>query len=403
MANEINMQLRMSSKQNFQMKKDLININSSSIKFNASSPYNKETPRNNNNNNEKINPNQNNNNFYTNNYFSNPLNIYEDVNENIRATLRKEIGLNPNADFSLSLERAYLPNEIEFNGNLDEKFDSMGYIEEDSDDNKENIDETFFNSDFNKIIPDAIRDENILENERQQNSPNIRDIKDIKDKRNLNSENNNYNSNKNYLSVGSFPRTPRQPSLQFGKKFSDNLREKETNITHGSIIEEERDFIKSKNELEELLLEKNKSKTIRYNNLIEEVYFNNNNNSNNSNSNSQNEKIIVIKSGQFLIILRYIYDAFHPFLIDLSDQLLIERLKYFEKDNEIYISIIKQYLGLKDRTFNYILEDLINKTNLTEDLLDASFSYYISSTDKNNKDILEINEAYDKLIHADYK
>ena len=86
-----------------------------------------------------------------------------------------------------------------------------------------------------------------------------------------------------------------------------------------------------------------------------------------------------------------------------NKELLIERLKYFEKDNEIYISIIKQYLGIKDRTFNFILEDLISKLNLTEDLIDASFSFYISSTDKTNKEIIEINEAYDDLIHADYK
>jgi hypothetical protein len=103
------------------------------------------------------------------------------------------------------------------------------------------------------------------------------------------------------------------------------------------------------------------------------------------------------KSSQFLIILKFIYDAFNPFLIDLSDQLLIERLKYFEKDNDIYISFIKKYLNIKDRTFKFIIDDLIYRLNLTEDLIDASFSYYIITKDKSNKDIIEINEAYDNL------
>jgi len=270
-----------------------------------------------------------------------------------------------------------------------EKFDSMGYIEEDSDDHKENIDETFFNSDFNKIIPDAIRDENILENDNNNN-------------RNFNR---NYLSRENFSSINSFnlPRTSRQQSLQFNIKNLDNIV---NNNNEKYIKVEERYMIQSKMELEELFKGNyNNNITVKYTNLTEEVFFNDPNNNNNieGEGNEGKSKIIVIKSGQFLIILRYIYDAFHPFLIDLSDQLLIERLKYFEKDNEIYISIIKQYLGIKDRTFNFILEDLISKLNLTEDLIDASFSFYISSTDKTNKEIIEINEAYDDLIHADYK
>ena len=104
-----------------------------------------------------------------------------------------------------------------------------------------------------------------------------------------------------------------------------------------------------------------------------------------------------------LIILKCIYDVLHPFLIDLSDQLLIERIKYFEKDEETYISIIKQYLTIKDKTFTYILDDLMKKLSISEEIIDNSFSYYIRMADKNVKIVKEINEAYDNIINADYK
>ncbi len=287
--------------------------------------------------NEKLSPNIEN----RNNYFSNPLLIYDDVNENIKNTLRKEIANNSyvNQDFSLSLERAYLPLEIEnIHGDYDEKFDSLGYIEEDSDDNKENIDETFFNSDNNneKIFLDE--DNNLITKQSITNRIGI-------------------NSNR--------------------KRKSDQLE----------ILE--RSTIKNTEELDDLE-KSDKNCTVKYSKLFEEILL--------KNENNERYSMIVIRPEQFLIILKYTYEKLHPFLIDLTDQLLIERIKYFEKDNELYIKIIKQYLNMKDTTQHLILNELMKKLNISEKIMDSSFNYYIKI--KINK---EINDAYENLLHADYK
>lgn len=301
------------------------------------------------NSNEKLSPNIRN----INNYFSNPLLIYDDINENIRNTIKKEIDNNSyvNHDFSLSLERAYLPLEIEnIHGNYDEKFDSLGYIEEDSDDNKENIDETFFNSDNNeKILTD----------------------------------NNNNESNVNNILIT-------KQSININKvSINSNRIRKSDQI---EILE--RSSVKNREELDQIFRGL-KNCTVKYSKLFEEVLI--------KNQNNENCSITVLKSEQFLIILKYVYEILHPFLIDLSDQLLIERIKYFEKDKEIYISIIKQYLSIKDKTFNFIMEDLMKKLNISEEAMDASFSFYIGIADKYIKINKDINDAYDDIIHADYK
>lgn len=319
----------------------------SSIKFSIPAKTTNNVITSNFNSNEKVSTNFGN----INNYFSNPFLLYDDINENIKNTLKKEIANNSyvNHDFSLSLERAYLPLEIEnIHGNYDEKFDSLGYIEEDSDDNKENVDETFFNSDNNQKI--------LGDNDKNQEN-NILSTKKSNTANKISINSNRYRKN-------------------------DQIE----------ILE--RSSIKNREELDEIF-KSSKNTIVRYTNLFEELLLKNENNEENS--------IIVIKQDQFLIILKYIYEILHPFLIDLSDQLLIERIKYFEKDIDIYISIIKQYLSIKDKTFNYIMEDLMKKLNISEDIMDASFSYFIGVSDKTIKINKDINDAYDDIIHADYK
>ena len=325
-----------------------MNVNTSSIKFNIPAKQSNNIITSNFNSNDKLSPNI----GHINNYFSNPFLIYDDINENIKNTIRREIANNTyvNPDFSLSLERAYLPLEIEnIHGNYDEKFDSLGYIEEDSDDNKENIDETFFNSDNNEKI--------LNEN-----------------------KNHEYNQN-NFLT------TKHSSANRICVNSNRNRKSDQLEVL-------ERSTIKSREELDDIFRGV-KNCTVKYTKLFEEIML--------KNENNQNYSIIVLRPEQFLIILKYIFEILHPFLIDLSDQLLIERIKYFEKDKEIYISIIKQYLSIKDKTFNFIMEDLMKKLNVSEEIMDASFSYFIGIADKTIDINKEINNAYDDIIHADYK
>lgn len=234
-------------------------------------------------------------------------------------------------------------------GDFEDKFDSMGYIEEDDEDeNKENIDETFFN---------------------------FENVSTVKKDGFLYTPGNASKSN-------SFPITPQVPKTSHLAKNSGNI----------DIME--RSSIKTQKELDEIFRGLNNYNVIYSNLLDEKVILNQENNKKN---------ITLLKAEQILIILKYIYEVLHPFLIDLSDQLLIERLKYFGKDDETYISIIKQYLTIKDKTFTYILEDLMKKLNISEEIIDSSFEYYIGIADKNIKIVKEINEAYDNIINADYK
>lgn len=324
-----------------------MNDNISNIKFSIPAKQSSNLITSNLNSNEKLSPNIGN----INNYFSNPFLIYDDVNENIRNTIKKEMANNSyvNHDFSLSLERAYLPLEIEnIHGNYDEKFDSLGYIEEDSDDNKENIDDTFFNSDNNeRILP----------------------------------ENNNQDLQNNVLV------TKQSSSNRISINSNRNRRSDQIEIL-------ERSTIKNREELDDLF-KGVKNFIVKYSKLYEEVTM--------QNENNENYSITILKAEQFLIILKYIYEVLHPFLIDLSDQLLLERIKYFEKDKETYISIIKQYLGIKEKTMYFIMEDLMKKLNISEEIMDASFSYYIGIADKSIKINKDINEAFDDINHADYK
>lgn len=289
--------------------------------------------------------------------------MYDDINENIRNKIKKEIvgNANVNHDFSLSLERAYLPLEIEnIHGNYDEKFDSIGYIEEDSDDNKENIDETFFNFESNnkdKILLDEIKDEEINQNNIFINQNNL-----FNNKNPLNANKLSINSNRNRITE--------------------------------QIDVLERSTIKSRKELDDIFKGVN-NYNVKYSNLFQEIIIKNDQN--------QDQIIVLLKPEQILIILRYIYEILNPFLIELSDRFHSEKIKYFEKDQETYMSIIKQYLSIKDQTFNFILGKLMKKLNISEEIIDASFSYYINLADKNIKIIKEINDAYDDMIHADYK
>jgi hypothetical protein len=226
-------------------------------------------------------------------------------------------------------------------------------MEEDSDDNRENIDETFFNFESKKenLLPD---DMNLNKFENHNNIVNIRESSSFQ----------KYGSNSNR------------------NKINDGIE----------VIE--RSTIKTRNELDDIFRGVN-NYSVKYLDLFQQKIV--------KNEKNEDQILILLKPEQILIILRYIYEILHPFLIDLSDQQLIERIKYFEKDKDTYISIIKQYLSIKDKTFNFILEDLMKKLNISEEIIDSSFSYYISFADKNIPIIKDINDAYDDIIHADYK
>jgi hypothetical protein len=115
------------------------------------------------------------------------------------------------------------------------------------------------------------------------------------------------------------------------------------------------------------------------------------------------KRIDIIKPEQFHIILRFFFEELNPTLIELSDNFVEERRKYFEHDTDSYISIIKDYLQKKDENFVYIISNIMSKLNITQELLDNSFYYYLYQADPKDKLVIIIRESYYKIYNAGVK
>jgi hypothetical protein len=113
--------------------------------------------------------------------------------------------------------------------------------------------------------------------------------------------------------------------------------------------------------------------------------------------------IDIIKAEQFLIILKFFFDELNPTLIELSDNFVEERRKYFQYDTDKYISIINNYLEKKDEYFVCVISSIMSKLNISQELLDNSFYYYLYQADPKDKMIALIRESYNKIYKAGVK
>jgi hypothetical protein len=118
---------------------------------------------------------------------------------------------------------------------------------------------------------------------------------------------------------------------------------------------------------------------------------------------SEVKHLDIIKPEQFHIILRFFFDELNPTLIEISDNFVEQRRKYFEGDTDRYISIITEYLQKKDEYFVYIISNIMSKLNISQELLDNSFYYYLYQADPKDKLVNLIREAYNKIYNAGVK
>jgi hypothetical protein len=150
--------------------------------------------------------------------------------------------------------------------------------------------------------------------------------------------------------------------------------------------------IKSIEELNEVLYGNGINRDDRYPSLIvdsQEVILDTN-----------NHDIEVIKPEQFYLILRFVYDELNPILIELSDNFVDERRKYFLTDTETYINIISSYIEKRDEIFVSIISGIMQKLKISQEILDNSFFYYLYHADATTKFVNLIREAYKNIYHA---
>jgi len=157
------------------------------------------------------------------------------------------------------------------------------------------------------------------------------------------------------------------------------------------LIENDKVIIKSASELEEILMGKLKFK--EYNCVLSLV----------DKEINGKEKLSVISGKEILIILNHLFTELHPGLIELSDNFIQERRRYFKIDNETYINIVNFFLRKKEEFFLCVLSDLMARLNISQKALDNTFFFYINVADGSDSEVKVIREAYDKVYHAGIK
>lgn len=261
-----------------------------------------------------------------------------------------------NIDLSISLDRPILPADIHKVAGDEKEFDSEGYIEEDEEDLKENMEGSHINS-FN-----AEEVVGLMTKKSKTNEENI--------------NNNSFNNNKQCIK-------------------SSQISNQNTNLDNSKISNKV--LISTPEQLHEVLYGKNKNEDVKYFLTYDEkeIKF----------SSEDAEISQILKPKIVLMILKYLHDELHSGLIELSDNFVEERRKYFsDPPQETYVSIINYFLRKKEEFFLCVLSEVMSKLDISQKILDKTFFYYMNIADATEDDIiLRIREAYDKVYHAGVK
>jgi len=119
--------------------------------------------------------------------------------------------------------------------------------------------------------------------------------------------------------------------------------------------------------------------------------------------NNENEEIEIIKDRLLLIILKYLHAELHSGLIELSDNFVEQRRFYLEKDQEIYLSIINLFLKKKEEFFLGVLSSIMSRLNISQQVLDNTFHFYMNVADQSSSLVQQIKIAFDKVYSAGIK
>lgn len=110
----------------------------------------------------------------------------------------------------------------------------------------------------------------------------------------------------------------------------------------------------------------------------------------------------VIAEDFFLVVLNYLYSELHNGLLELGDNFTEERRKHFNKNFDTYLTVVNFYLKAKEEFFLGVLSQIMSKLNITQEVLDHTFDYYVNIAEDSKK-VAEIREAYNKVYKAGEK
>ena len=186
-------------------------------------------------------------------------------------------------------------------------------------------------------------------------------------------------------------KNPDNNSDSFFEINEKNILTKKSQINENNIINFD-DKIKNLVELKNALHEKKRHLKFRL--QLEEKFFLFKN---------KNESQSIIKSEEFLYILKHLYYELHTRLVEMNDAFDEERRRYFQKDERIYVSIIKYNLQKKEEFFLSVVSNLMGRISITQDVLDKTFHYYFNLCDKNLPIVIQIKECYEEVYNAGFK
>ena len=110
----------------------------------------------------------------------------------------------------------------------------------------------------------------------------------------------------------------------------------------------------------------------------------------------------VIEENLMVVILTFLYQELHNGVIELSDNLLEERRKYFKSNFDTYLEIVKFYLKSKEDFFMGVLSQIMSKLSISQQLLDHTLNYYMNEAEDTPK-VIEIKQTYEKVYKAGEK
>jgi hypothetical protein len=108
----------------------------------------------------------------------------------------------------------------------------------------------------------------------------------------------------------------------------------------------------------------------------------------------------IIESEMILQMLKHLYTELNSGLIEMGDNFLEQRRKYFLVDHDTYVSIINLFLRKKEEYFLAVFNELMSKLDISQELMDNTYAYYLNIDDP---DYDKVKEAFEKIYKAGAK
>ena len=115
------------------------------------------------------------------------------------------------------------------------------------------------------------------------------------------------------------------------------------------------------------------------------------------------ENIQIIQIEDFIVILKYLNSEMQSDLVEMNDNFIEERRRYFHKDETLYLNIIQYFLKKKEEYFLCILSNIMSNLTLSQNTFDHSFYFYFNLCNQESYDIIRLKESYELVYNTGVK